>query len=508
MYYNDLYYYDNINEIIKTLRTIRSEMRIDDPIGRYSFRNARNMSGFGLIIEGLLYFSNISCIFHETRCGRSDWKDQYIEYDPRGINPTLPSEYLVGAPTKITLCHVAGQITDFFEDSLKNRTPCYPLEDDSEILEHTWEELKGLSIALKCSPKHRIRVYKYTSVERATEITRQHIVIYSAKAFNDDDMLLKRKVYAAIPYMLGLDNDHGLTEVFRALENKSCDAWLEYVDTYLNSLDKYTNYVRHKLVQSFKTLNDMHSNALQSRKADIDDKITRILRDYRENLKIQRDILNEIAGMSDACLTEDDIKMLIDKGIIQDLVVDTNNNTTIDFSISSPVLSYEKAAAEKYYNTIQNIDRVYKTLFKHVFLDEDCVLYFTDRVRINFSNYTYEARSRHVADPTGQVLFRNPHHNHYNCWGGYGTAITNLISEFNFMQLFMQIKAGVGSLNMTDYVVLGQFRLDVQRMYDTDRQPRIIAFKSNPKTLYTLREAYDVWKTMDAVEQTEETPAF
>jgi hypothetical protein len=143
-----------------------------------------------------------------------------------------------------------------------------------------------------------------------------------------------------------------------------------------------------------------------------------------------------------------------------------------------------------------------------VFLDEDCILYFTDRVRINFSNYTYEARSRHVADPTGQVLFRNPHHNHYNCWGGYGTAITNLISEFNFMQLFMQIKAGVGSLNMTDYVVLGQFRLDVQRMYDTDRQPKIIAFKSNPKTLYTLKEAYDVWKTMDAVEQTEETPAF
>ena len=502
MYYNDLSYYDNTNEIIKNLRTVYSEMRLDDPIGRYSFRNARIRTGFELIVEGLLYFSNISCLIHETRCGRNDWRDQYVELDPRGVNPTIPSEHLVGAPTKITLCHVAGQITEFFENSLINLTPCYPLDDDSDILKHTWEELKGLSIALKCSPRHRVRVYKYTMVEKTTEIVRQHIVIYSAKDFHDDDLLLKRKVYAAIPYMLGLDNAHDLTKVLRALENKSCDEWLEYVDTYLNSLDKYTNYVRHRLIQSFKTLNDMHANALKVRKANIDDNISRILQDYRENLKIQRDILNEIAGMSDACLTEDDIKMLIDKNIIQDLTVDTSTNATIAFSISSPVLSYEKAAAEKYYNTISDVNRVYKTLFKHVFLDEDSVLYFTDRVRINFSNYTYEARSRIIADPTGQVLFRNPHHKHYNCWGGYATAITNLISEFNFMQLFMQIKAGVSSLNMTDYTVLGQFRIDVQDMYNSARQPRVIAFKSNPKTLYTLKEAYDVWKTMDTIEQT------
>ena len=503
MFYNDLYYHDNTNEIIKNLRTIRSEIRLDDPIGRYSFRNSRVRTGFELIVEGLLYFSNISCIFNTTRCNRNDWKDQYITLDPRGVNPTVPSENLVGVPTKITLCYVTGQITEFFESFLINLTPCYPLDDNSEILKHTWEELKGLSIALKCSPRHRIRVYKYTAVEKTTGIVRQHIVVYSAKSFDDDDLLLKRKVYAAIPYMLGLDNDHDLTKVLRALENKSCDEWLEDIDTYLNSLDKYTNYVRHRLIQSFKILNDMHSNALKARKANIDDNISRILHDYRENLKVQRDILNEIAGMSDACLTEDDIKMLIDKGIIQDLTVDTSSNTTIDFSISSPVLSYEKAAAEKYYNTISDVDRVYKTLFKHVFLDEDCVLYFTDRVRINFSNYTYEARSRIIADPTGQVLFRNPHHKHYNCWGGYATAITNLISEFNFMQLFMQIKAGVGSLNMTDYTVLGQFRIDVQNMYDNTRQPRVIAFKSNPKTLYTLKEAYDVWKTMDTIEQTD-----
>ena len=503
MFYNDLYYYNNFNEIIKNLRTVRSEMRLDDPIGHYSFRNAIISLGFDLIVNGLLYFSNISCLLHETRCGRNDWRDQYVELDPRGVNPTIPSEHLVGAPTKITLCYVAGQITEFFENSLVNLTPCYTLDDNNEILKHTWEELKGLSIALKCSPRHRVRVYKYTMVEKNTEITRQHIVVYSAKAFNDDDLLLKRKVYAAIPYMLGLDNDHALTKVLRALENKSCDEWLEDVDTYLNSLDKYTNYVRHRLIQRFKTLNNMHSNALKARKADIDDNISRILQDYRENLKVQHDILNEIAGMSDACLTEDDIKMLIDKGIIQDLTVDTSSNTTIDFSISSPVLSYEKAAAEKYYSTISDIDRVYKTLFKHVFLDEDCVLYFTDRVRINFSNYTYEARSRIIADPPGQVLFRNPHHKHYNCWGGYATAITNLISEFNFMQLFMQIKAGVGSLNMTDYTVLRRFRNDVESMYDSTRQPRVIAFKSNPKTLYTLKEAYDVWKTIDTVEQTD-----
>ena len=56
---------------------------------------------------------------------------------------------------------------------------------------------------------------------------------------------------------------------------------------------------------------------------------------------------------------------------------------------------------------------------------------------------------------------------------------------------------------MTDYTVLGRFRDDVESMYDSTRQPRVIAFKSNPKTLYTLKEACDVWKTMDTIEQTD-----
>jgi hypothetical protein len=307
--------------------------------------------------------------------------------------------------------------------------------------------------------------------------------------------------------MLGLDEDHSLTPVFRALERSSCDAWLETVADYLNSIDKYTGYVRYKLIQSFKRLNGMHIEALNYRKEDINRAINRLLDDYRIKLKEKQTILNEIAGMSDECLTESDINSLIDKGIIQDLIVSSDSSNTIEFTISSPVLSYEKAAAEKYYKTISDNDIVYKTLFKHVFINEDCILHFTDRVRIDFTNYSYESRASSVGAPAGQTLFRNPHHSHYNCWGGYGSAITQLISEFNFMQLFMQIKAAVGSLNMTDYTVLAQFRLDTHRMFENSSQPKIIAFRSNPETLYTLTEAYDIWAAEENI-TTVATPEF
>ena len=117
-------------------------------------------------------------------------------------------------------------------------------------------------------------------------------------------------------------------------------------------------------------------------------------------------------------------------------------------------------------------------------------------MRINFDNYNFSARSD-ILLSNRKYLFRNPHHKHFNCWGGYESAITKLISEHNFMQLFMQIKAGVGSINMTDYVVLDRFKEDVYDLYNRSKQPEVIMFKDNTSRMYTLREAVEIWNQQE-----------
>lgn len=496
MEYNNLYYFDNNEGIINTLRQVKDSITADDPIGGHTLKRIQSTSGLDLIVQGMLYFLNRSCIFREIRIGRNDWLEQYVANEPRILNQTPVTEALKGTPDVITLCTVAGQITQFFEHALQDLNPLYTDAENSPYSEESWEELNGLSLALKCSPKHRVRVYKHSIKERDTEVVRNHFIIYSAKSFIDDDALLKRKVYAAIPYMLGFEEGDTAIPMFRGLEHVSCGNWLRAVAEYLNTVDKFVRYERHQLMQSFTALNNMHRSSLERRRDIVDNELNDILTRYREKLQAQRTLLNEIAGLTDTGLSVEDIDLLIDKKIIRDLTLRGGRESIIEFTVTSPVLSFEKPAAEKYYRNISDEHSIYKALIKHAFIDEDVILFFSDRMRINFDNYSFSARAD-IMPPNRMYLFRNPHHKHFNCWGGYGSAITKLISEFNFMQLFMQIKAGVGSINMTDYTVLNHFKNDIYDLYDRNNQPEVIMFKDNPSRMYTLREAVEIWNQQE-----------
>ena len=503
MYYDINIYSDN--PVIRTLRDIRSGISWDDPIGGRSFRLTGARDGFGLVVNGLLYYNNISCILQQNHIGRNDWLPQYVVDLPRRYNSTEYKEGLVKEYATLTLCHVKGQITDFFENALRNNTPIYNIdnEEDNPYSEQTWEELNGLSIALKCSPKHRVRAYKYRIVEKRNNAVRTHYIIYSAKSFDEDDCLLRRKCYAALPYLLSFEEDDALTPVLRALEHSNSDDWLTLAETYLNNVPAYINYKRERLIKSFETLNAMHSESLNARAKEMARRVEEALKAYQTKLHEQQLVLNEIAGVCDETLTIDDINMLIDKNIIQDLTIDRQ---VITFTVTSPVLAYDKPAAEKYYKTLikNNAPQEYRDLIKHVFVDEDYILYFTDRVKIDFATYEFNARNS-VYAPNGYI-FRNPHHKHYNCWGGYGDAITRLISQYNYMQLFMQIKAGVGSINMTDYTVLGRFQQDILELYNRGVDaPKVIALREDPKKLYTFKEMYDLWNPKSDTQTTTTT---
>ena len=345
MEYNNLYYFDDNEDVIDTLRQVKESITADDPIGGHTLRRIRSTSGLDLIVQGVLYFLNRSCTFRETRIGRNDWLDQYVISEPRILNQTPVTETLKGTPDIITLCTVAGQITQFFEHTLQTTNPLYPDAENSPYSEESWEELNGLSLALKCSPKHRVRGYKHSIKEKDTGVVRNHFIIYSAKSFIDDDALLKRKVYAAIPYMLGFEEGDPAISVFRNLEHVSCGNWLRAVSEHLNTIDKFVRYGRQQLVQNFTALNNMHRNSLERRKDIIDTELNNILTRYREKLQAQRTLLNEIAGLTDTGLSIEDIDFLIDKKIIRDLTL-RGRESIVEFTATSPVLSFEKPAAE------------------------------------------------------------------------------------------------------------------------------------------------------------------
>jgi hypothetical protein len=344
MEYNNLYYYDNNEGVINTLRQVKENITADDPIGLHTLRHFRSTSGLDLIVQGVLYFLDRSCTFREIRIGRNDWLDQYVSNEPRLLNRMPITETLKGTPDIITLCTVAGQITQFFEHTLQTINPLYTDDENSPYSEESWEELNGLSLALKCSPKHRVRVYKHSIKEKDTGVVRNHFIIYSAKSFIDDDALLKRKVYAAIPYMLGFEEGDPAISIFRDLERISCNDWLRAVSEYLNTIDKFVRYERYQLMQSFTALNNMHRGSLERRRDVIDNELNDILTRYRNKLRDQRTLLNEIAGLTDTGLSVEDIDFLIDKKIIRDLIIRSGGvrESIIEFTVTSPVLSFEK----------------------------------------------------------------------------------------------------------------------------------------------------------------------
>ena len=132
-------------------------------------------------------------------------------------------------------------------------------------------------------------------------------------------------------------------------------------------------------------------------------------------------------------------------------------------------------------------------LFKLIFLDEKVALHFDEEINIDLINYTIQARRDMVLHGNDlYVSFPNPHHYYHNCWGNYMTNLSKLIRDFNLETLFYQVKAAVGSLNFTDYIVINEFLELFSQIANGYYTPHCFSIiDEGCTTMYTAKEICD-----------------
>lgn len=499
------------NEYYKTSADVRSQIRNNPHIVR-SYWGSSNHNYISPIVAMLSYFTGTHLHVRTQNITRNDSLRATLtslnhilnqQRNDHEYNVKYDDEHDIPYTNiHLDMVYARYQITDCFESVL-------PTIYNTE---HGYSELTGCSLALKMTPRHRVRVYAKTNTSD-TGYKQRHIVVVSASNFfnYEDDFLLYRKVLALIPLFDERPESHTLpihterVQYYRNFVDKSdANECLQALFDFVNTIPAFKNLEMLGTISVLKNLNEMHSQSIKLRIAEQTIRIDAILEQYTDALKEQRQLMYEHAGLCDEALSEDDLKMLIEKKVIQFPQI---NNNSLTYRCKSPCLSFDKDAAKTYYRRL-NQNSAYAQLFKLAFIDEQVIIMFEDVITVHFNNLSFTGQHIPNYYNRPQAIMRNPHHEYFNCWGNYATIIRQLIQKYSFMQMFMQIKAAVGSINLTDYTVLNYFknRVEHEAYYPpTDnRATSFIIWKSEKdmSKLHTLTETLKHFEEGEIINET------
>lgn len=387
----------------------------------------------------------------------------------------------------IQLVSVTGQIQDVFEQYI----PAWAQSSGAT-------ELLGVSLALKITPKHRIRVYTINN----------HIVVFTTKGLEDaadNDYKLYRKLWACLPLIRGWVTSEqetecpDIVELCRALDNDDAAAYWTLLEHYYSINETVKNLKYNGIIQAFNSMAVNRQMFFQNQISQYESDLINMLDRYAKTLENKRTVERQLLDIqqSDTTIETDVIKRLVDKKVCYDLDISNINGAdgSISYRCSTPLLSYDKDAAKVVYN--KRVKEYYSDtlakLFKILFVDEKAMLVFTQAIDIQLTRGTINARARNTWLSTDlNKCFPNPHHYNHNCWGSYGPIITRLIHEYKLEEVFYQIKAAMGSLNFTDYPVISGFLDMLKRLDDGCYNPACIYWRDeNCTTLHTVAETLE-----------------
>lgn len=393
------------------------------------------------------------------------------------VAPSQITDWNIKSIHSLRIITVKGQINTVFDEKLPL------LVSNNELT-----EVLGLSLALKLSPKHRVRVYKRN----------EHIIIFTTKGTEDtyeNDYKFYRKVYACLPLLCDWDSEKyaPLIDTCKSLDND--DASEYYNKLYdLYSTNAFINNFKYEYL--FNMYEQFATQRVNTYRRTVDTAQTNVnncLQQYNTALdtllKAQRNLFaiqHQAVEIDKAA-----IKLMYDKKICYDLDTSSLRNFILDFRCQAPLLSFDKEAALTLYNKriSQRSPKAVQKLFKLLFIDEKAVLIFDEEIKIDFNRATITAREGYInhGNDLSQVL-PNPHHYYYNCWGSYEATIVQLIREYNLENLFYQIKAAVGSLNFYDGAVIDRFISHLNYLFE-DYNPKCILWPTeNNNELHTAEE--------------------
>lgn len=381
------------------------------------------------------------------------------------VNTNYIDEHSNQTLIEICLSYVKYNVTDTFE-----HLPVWVRENDNIC------EMNNMSLYLKCTPKHRVRVYRKKHNDR-----HYSYIIFSNKPFVDDDIDIYSKIYGLIPLMDTKPFSSEATELFKWITTNAATDANELVNKFTAYVTKHYADVINELefkrvMEQFDTIKRTKRNKAISDAEDYRRQIQTLTQRLKDVNVFLQDKLRTIAGIdTEHTLTYDEIKSLIDSKAVVNLNV---TPSSITFTSYSYLINYDADAALTYYdkNLKTEPNDSYTKFFKAIFIDKVAIINMATTVSINLRDNNFNAAHvNYIRD-----AIPNPHHAAYNCWGNYSEPIATALGRDDLLQLALTVKTAVGSLNMVDYPVLQRFRdtvynyisnySDINVLIDTETQ--------------------------------------
>lgn len=393
-------------------------------------------------------------------------------------------EYGLKAFVGIHFVNVTGQVQYTFEQVIPQLTK-----------EYNFTEQLNVSLYLKETPKHRVRVYS----------NEQHIIIFTNKpiydSFENDYTPLVRKLYAAIPLIMKWDTETTISKLLKSLGADNHTVYWEILCNFVEQNDFLKNLKYAPLYELFDNISLMRTaplkQKLSTKDSDIRSYESALEKYYRERAQL----LGELAQIENEKSTydKDAVRLLVDKNVIYGLRTDqlTNGSGRLLFLCSAQLTAYDKRAAKNYINgSCFEKGSLLQKFYQHIFLNEELMLQFSEEVIFDFTNKTILAGQGHVSRLIDfNRAIPNPHHWYFNCWGNYKTQLLRMLADCNLEGAFYTVKNAIGSLNFTDGAVLNRFKAVMESVIGLIYTPKFILWREeNYSTLHTWAETYEHYK--------------
>lgn len=393
-------------------------------------------------------------------------------------------EYGLKAFVGIHFVNVTGQIQYTFEQVIPQLTK-----------EYNFTEQLNISLYLKETPKHRVRVYS----------NEQHIVVFTNKSifdsFENDYTPLVRKLYAAIPLIMKWDTETIGSKLLKSLGAEDHTVYWEMLCNFVEQNDFLKNLKYAPLYELFDNISQLRATPLKqklnAKETDIRSYESALEKYYRERAQL----LGELAQIENekSAYDKDAIKLLVDKNVIHGLRTDqlVDGRGRLLFLCSAKLTAYDKRAAKNYINgSCFEPNSILQKFYKHIFLDEELMLQFSEEVIFDFTNKAILAGHGYANRLIDfNTTIPNPHHWYFNCWGNYKTQLLRMLADCNLESAFYTVKNAIGSLNFTDGAVLGRFKTVMEAVIELNYRPKFILWREeNYSTLHTWAETYEHYK--------------
>lgn len=420
----------------------------------------------------------------QNRCKIITEDDNFTFPKPFYYNNKCLFEYGLKAFIGIHFVNVTGQIQYTFEQVIPQLTKKY-----------NFTEQLNVSLYLKETPKHRVRVYS----------NEQHIVVFTNKpifdSFESDYTPLVRKLYAAIPLIMKWDTETTISKLLKSLGDDDHTVYWEMLCNFVEQNDFLKNIKYAPLYELFDNISLMRATPLKqklsTKENDIRNYESALEKYYRERAQL----LGELAQIENekSAYDKDAVKLLVDKNVIYGLRTDqlTNGSGRLFFLCSAKLTAYDKRAAKSYINgSCFEKDSMLQKFYQHTFIDEELMLQFSEEVIFDFTNKTILAGHGYASRLIDfNTAIPNPHHWYYNCWGNYKTQLLRMLTDCNLEGAFYTVKNAIGSLNFTDGAVLSEFKTIMKDIIELRYKPKFILWREeNYSTLHTWAETYEHYK--------------